>query len=249
MEQLRNAFEQLKIPVGEEIIAKFKKYMDMVLSWNDKVNLTGITDEGEFVRKHLADSVLCACFDEVKNASRVIDVGTGAGLPGIPLALIFPEKQFLLIDSVGKKTRIVGEMAKELGLANVSLLHARAEDLARKDGFREGFDLCVSRAVARLAVLSEYCLPFVAVGGAFIAYKGPDASGEAEEAAKAVSLLGGEPAEIRKAPICGLGIDHSLVVVKKARRTPAKFPRKAGLPAKAPLLVFSFVALILPICL
>ena len=193
----------------------FKKYMDRVLTWNEKVNLTSITKEDDFIKKHFIDSVLCAGFDEVKNAVEVIDVGTGAGFPGVPLALIFPEKSFLLIDSTGKKIRILSEITDRLGLSNVKLLHVRAEELALKAEYREKFDLCVSRAVANLTILSKYCMPFVSEGGFFISYKGPDVGREVKNAEKTIRELGGELPDVRKVRVDGFDLDHSFVVIKK----------------------------------
>ena len=203
--------------VSEATISKFSKYMELVLSWNEKVNLTSITDESDFIEKHFIDSILCANFEELRIAGKVIDVGTGAGFPGAPLALAFPKKQFLLIDSTGKKIRILDEIIKAIDISNVTTLHARAEELARKGEYKEKFDLCVSRAVADLAALSGYCLPFVKAGGSFIAYKGPDVNGELRKAGKAIKNFGGELAVVRKVSIEGCGLDHSFVVIKKTK--------------------------------
>jgi 16S rRNA (guanine527-N7)-methyltransferase len=235
MKQLYNAFEQLNIPVSRETVLKFEKYMKMVLEWNEKVNLTAITEESDFIEKHFIDSILCANFDELKNANTVIDVGTGAGFPGVPLALVFPVKHFLLIDSVGKKIKIVSEIVETLGISNVKLLHSRAEDLAHKEEYREKFDICVSRAVANLAVLTEYCLPFVNIGGTFISYKGPDAFKELKEAESAIKILGGQTGSIKKVGFEGFDFDHNMIIIKKKRKTPAKYPRKAGIPTKEPI--------------
>ena len=236
MEQLYNAFSQLNIKVNEEALLKFERFKELVLSWNEKVNLTSITDENDFIKKHLIDSILCADFDEIKRAENIIDVGTGAGFPGVPLALVFPEKQFLLMDSTGKKVKILNEMVKTLELPNIKTIHARAEDLAHNEGHREKYDLCVSRAVANLAVLSEYCLPFVKIGGSFISYKGPDTGEEVKAAGKAVQTLGGKVACIKKASLEGWGLDHSFIIIGKNKKTPEKYPRRAGIPAKEPLL-------------
>ena len=235
MQQLCKAFEQLNITVNNETFTKFEKYMQLVLRWNEKVNLTAITNEDDFIKKHFIDSILCAGFDEFKNAETVIDVGTGAGFPGVPLALMFPVKQFLLIDSVGKKIKILGEILVELEISNVTLLHCRAEELAHKSEYRENFDICVSRAVANLAALSEYCLPFVRLGGNFIAYKGSDAAEELAGAEGAIKILGGGIAEIKKAELENFNFDHNFVIIKKKQGTPEKYPRKTGTPAKKPL--------------
>ena len=215
MKQLSSAFEKLNIPVSSETLSKFEKYMRLVLAWNEKVNLTAITEEDEFIQKHFIDSILCANFDEVKSADTVIDVGTGAGFPGVPLALVFPEKHFLLIDSTGKKIRILREILDALDVSRVTVLHARAEELARKEEYREKFDLCVSRAVANMTVLSGYCLPFVKPGGSFIAYKGPEVTKELAQAQPEIKRLGGKVKDIRKAALEGFGFDHSLVVIEK----------------------------------
>ena len=224
MKQLYKAFEQLNIDAGQETILKFREFMGLVLEWNKKVNLTAITDENNFINKHFVDSVLCAGFDEVQAARTIIDVGTGAGFPGVPLALVFPDKEFLLIDSTGKKVKILSEIIRELALSNITTLHARAEELARTEQYREKFDLCVSRAVADLAALSEYCLPFVKPGGYFISYKGPDAEKEFESAAKAIKILGGEACGIRKASLEGFDLDHNMVVISKIIKTPEIYP-------------------------
>jgi len=235
VKQLENAFEQLNISIGSETVFKFEKYMKLILEWNEKVNLTAITDEDDFIKKHFIDSILCVGFDEIKNADTVIDVGTGAGFPGVPLALVFPDKQFLLIDSLGKRIKILYEILETLGISNVTPIHTRAEDLAHKKEYREKFDICFSRAVANLATLAEYCLPFVNIGGAFISYKGPDAGEELKEAGNAIKLLGGEAEDIRKVNIEGFDLDHNIIIVKKKRNTPVKYPRKAGTPTKEPL--------------
>ena len=235
MKQLENAFEQLNISVSSETVSKFEKHMKLVLEWNKKVNLTAITNEDDFIKKHFIDSILCAGFDEIKNADTLIDVGTGAGFPGVPLALVFPDKQFLLIDSLGKRIKILYEILETLGISNVTPIHTRAEDLAHKKEYREKFDICFSRAVANLATLAEYCLPFVNIGGAFISYKGPDAGEELKWAGNAIKLLGGEAEDIRKINIEGFDLDHNIIIVKKKRNTPVKYPRKAGTPTKEPL--------------
>ena len=233
MNKLRNALDKLQIPYDDKIIEKFEGYMDGVLSWNEKVNLTAITDRDEFISKHYVDSIVCSSLEEYKAGKTVIDIGTGAGFPGVPLAIISPDKQFTLADSLNKRIKIIDELTDKVGVYNVETVHGRAEEMARNKKYRERFDLCVSRAVANLATLSEYCLPFVKVGGYMLAYKGPVAEAELEEANKAISLLGGEVVRIEPAEL--EGYKHNIVVIKKIKKTMAKYPRKAGTPSKEPI--------------
>ena len=219
----------------EEKNAILEKYMEGILAWNEKVNLTNITDPAEFRIKHNADSLMCVDFPEFLEAETVIDVGTGGGFPGIPLAVYAPEKQFTLLDSLNKRLKIIDELAGELGIKNITLVHGRAEDAARAKEHREKYDLCVSRAVSNLATLSEYCLPFIKVGGYLLAYKGPGAEEEVKEAAKALKILGGSLVDIRETSMEEYGLDHRILVIKKVRNTPKAYPRKAGTPLKEPL--------------
>lgn len=235
MNSLKSAFEYLGIPFDEELIAKFEGYMNGILEWNEKVNLTAITDVDEFIKKHFIDSVLCYNFDEFKNAKSVVDVGTGGGFPGIPLALVFPEIEFTLIDSLNKRLKIIDELCLDLNITNVKTLHGRAEDLAHKKEYREQFDLCVSRAVANLATLSEYCLPFIKRGGSFLAYKAVKADDEIKEGKNAVFLLGGKIEREDKIDLPSFDLAHNIVVINKVQNTSAKYPRKAGMPSKQPL--------------
>ena len=209
--------------------------MEGILAWNEKVNLTNITDPAEFRIKHNADSLMCVDFPEFLEAETVIDVGTGGGFPGIPLAVYAPKKQFTLLDSLNKRLKIIDELAGELGIKNITLVHGRAEDAARAKEHREKYDLCVSRAVSNLSTLSEYCLPFIKVGGYLLAYKGPGAEEEVKEAAKALKTLGGSLVDIRETSMEEYGLDHRILVIKKVRNTPKAYPRKAGTPLKEPL--------------
>lgn len=231
MNDLRNFIEQLHIAKPEEKEAQLIKYMEGVLEWNQKVNLTAITDRNEFIQKHFIDSLLCADTLEFTESSSICDIGTGGGFPGVPLAICYPDKQFTLMDSLEKRLKIVRQLCDEIGINNVQVIHGRAEELARREEYREQFDLCVSRAVANMRVLSEYCLPFVKTGGSFIAYKGPDCRAEIDDAGKAIQMLGGDKPEIR--PLTHL--EHNLVFIKKIKNTPKAYPRKAGTPAKKPL--------------
>lgn len=234
MKALTEAFEQLQIPWEKDTADKFVGYMDGILEWNEKINLTAIKDRDEFVVKHLVDSILCAGFPEYKNSKSIIDVGTGAGFPGIPLAIISPDKDFVLADSLNKRLKVINDLTDRLGIYNVETVHGRAEELARNKNFRENFDLCVSRAVANMAVLAEYCLPFIRMGGHLLAYKGPDVNEELKSAEKAIKTLGGKVLRIETTPL--QGYEHNIVVIEKMKKTPAKYPRRAGTPVKEPIL-------------
>ena len=219
----------------EEQKLKLEKYMEGILSWNEKVNLTNITDPAEFRIKHNADSLMCVDFPEFQSAKNIIDVGTGGGFPGIPLAVYAPDKHFTLLDSLNKRLRIIDELAGGLDISNITLVHGRAEDVARNREHREKYDLCVSRAGSNLATLSEYCLPFIKVGGYLLAYKGPGADQEVKDAEKALKTLGGSLVDIRETTMEEYGLDHRILVIEKVRNTPKAYPRKAGTPLKEPL--------------
>ena len=213
--------------------SKFDELADIILEWNEKINVTAIRDRAEFMKKNVDDSLTILGRPEFSTALRILDLGTGGGFPGLPLAIAAPEKEFVLMDSVGKKLKVVADAAERLGLENVEVIHARAEDLARDQQYREAFDLVVSRAVANMSTLSEYCLPFVKRGGWFVAYKTAGAEDEIKAAEKAMHLLGGSFVEI-----VGNGTDeddHVFVIVRKTGDTPSRYPRKAGLPSKQPL--------------
>jgi 16S rRNA (guanine527-N7)-methyltransferase len=223
------------LKLTEEQKLKLEKYMEGILSWNEKVNLTNITDPAEFRIKHNADSLMCVDFPEFQSAKNIIDVGTGGGFPGIPLAVYAPDKHFTLLDSLNKRLRIIDELAGGLDITNITLVHGRAEDVARNREHREKYDLCVSRAVSNLATLSEYCLPFIKVGGYLLAYKGPGADQEVKDAEKALKTLGGSLVDIRETTMEEYGLDHRILVIEKVRNTPKAYPRKAGTPLKEPL--------------
>ena len=235
MKKLAKALELLGVSYQKDTLEKFQRYMELVLEWNEKVNLTSITDAEGFEMKHFVDSVAICGFSQIQEARKVIDVGTGAGFPGIPLAILYPEKEFLLVDSLKKRIKIVDEISREIGLANVAFCHGRAEDLAQKEEYRERFDLCVSRAVANLAVLSEYCIPFVKVGGWFAAYKSGGIEEELKTSLHAIEQLGGHLEENHSIKIEGYELNHQILLIKKIKKTRSKYPRKAGTPAKEPL--------------
>ena len=214
----------------EEIYNKLTEY---ILEWNEKINVTAIRDPDAFYEKNIKDSLEVMELPEFEKAERILDLGTGGGFPGLPLAITCPDKEFFLLDSVAKKLKVVAAAVSEFGLENVEVLNMRAEDLAKWPAYRESFDAVVSRAVANMSTLSEYCLPFVRPGGYFIAYKTEDAGEEIAAAENAIRTLGGELE--RTVPYGGEGNGHLFAVVKKVRTTPPKYPRKAGLPSKNPL--------------
>jgi 16S rRNA (guanine527-N7)-methyltransferase len=242
-EKLTNILKNFGVsaPAAEKAAEKMLAFEELVLERNEIINLTAITERGEFLTKHLVDSVSCYGRREIEDAKNVVDVGTGAGFPGIPLALLYPEKTFLLIDSLGKRTDFITEAVEKLGIANVIAVHMRAEDAGRDKNLREKFDLCVTRAVAAMPVLEEYCLPLVKVGGYMYAYKTKKAESELADGELARSLLGGSrEAESRipgviAAPNTDLPLSRRIFIIRKNRATPPSYPRKAGVPSKIPL--------------
>ena len=217
---------------------KLLQFMERVLEKNKVMNLTAITDPEDFVIRHFLDSLSIYNAPAFQSAASVVDVGTGAGFPGIPLAFLCPDKHFLLMDSLNKRIRFLEEIREEFALENVHFLHSRAEEMGQSEDYRESFDLCVSRAVAKLSVLSEYCLPLVKPGGYFVPYK--TGLEDLSEGRNALRILGGELEGTEDFPkltgdLSFVKLDHNLVFIKKIKPTPKKYPRKAGTPAKEPL--------------
>ncbi len=235
MKELQTALEQLNISYTEETLEKYRLYMEGIIEWNEKVNLTSITDKDEFIKLHFIDSIMSVPCEEFQKAKKIIDVGTGGGFPGIPLALAAPDKEFVLMDSLNKRIKIINQLCEEIGITNVTAVHARAEELAKNKAHRQQYDLCVSRAVANLSTLSEYCLPFIKQGGWFLSYKGPDTDKELSDAKKAIRILGGQIDREELASLESSGLEHKIIFIKKVKDTPAKYPRKAGTPSKDPL--------------
>lgn len=201
------------------------------------MNLTAITEFDDVMKKHFTDSLsLVKAYSEIRTEKlKVIDIGTGAGFPGIPLKIVFPQIELTLLDSLQKRLKFLQEVIDQLGLGEVELIHGRAEDFCKPSMKREQYDLCVSRAVANLATLSELCLPYVKVGGKFIPYKSEKAEEEVKAAKKAIGLLGGEVKDQIEFELPESNIGRTLVVIEKKNATPKKFPRKAGMPAKEPI--------------
>ena len=227
--------EKIGITLNERQKQQFDKYYEMLVECNKVMNLTGITEYDEVNLKHFTDSLTIARTQEMQKVQSVIDIGTGAGFPGIPLKIAFPHLKVVLLDSLNKRIKFLDAVIEELGLENISTIHGRAEDFAKKKEYRECFDLCVSRAVANLATLSEYCLPFVKVEGEFISYKSGDSDEEIRDAEFAVKVLGGKITDVDKFQLPGTDMGRSLVKIKKVKNTAGKYPRKAGLPSKEPL--------------
>lgn len=233
MDKLTKWLDTNNIEYRYEQIEMLKTYMETVLKYNEHINLTAIKDRENFVKKHYIDSLTILNLPEYQDAETVIDLGTGGGFPGVPLAIMSPEKDFTLVDSLRKRMNVVEEMMEEVGIFNGITIHGRAEELGRNSEFRDYYDICVSRAVANLSVLAEYCLPFVRKGGYFIAYKGSDIDDELKESKTALKELGGKVKKIVKPSVSE--ITHSLIIIKKEKSTPKKYPRQAGKPAKEPI--------------
>ncbi len=226
---------ELGITLTEKQKEQFDKFYELLVEWNKVMNLTGITEYEEVNEKHFVDSVSIVKALDIHSVKKVIDVGTGAGFPGIPLKIAFPHLEIVLLDSLNKRINFLNTVISELGLEGISTIHGRAEDFAKKPEYREQFDLCVSRAVANLSSLSEYCIPYVAKDGMFVPYKSGEIDDELQQAKKAVHILGGKLEEVVKFQLPGSEIGRSFVKIKKVQNTAKKYPRKAGLPTKEPL--------------
>lgn len=222
----------LDIELSEKEIDLFYQYMKLLLEWNTKMNLTAITEEKDVILKHFIDSISINKYLQGKN--RIMDIGTGAGFPGIPLKILNQQKEFILVDSLNKRIQFLEEVKKELVLNNLELIHSRVEDLAKDSNYRESADVVVSRAVANLRVLVEYMLPFVKKEGIVICMKGPNIEEEIEEAKNAIEILGGKIENIDNIQLPE-NLERNIIIIKKVKDTPSKYPRKAGTPVKQPL--------------
>ena len=214
---------------------KFIKYKDLIKEWNQKVNITAITEDSEIIKKHFIDSIKIFTFSPLATAKSIIDIGTGGGFPGIPIKIMEEKKEVVLLDSLNKRVKFLDEVIKSLNLVNISTIHGRAEDFAQVEKYREMFDVAVSRAVANLTTLSELCIPYVKVNGYFVAMKGPSVEEELIQAKNAISILGGKIEDVIQVSIEDSDLKHNLVIVKKIKSTPKTYPRQAGTASKNPL--------------
>ena len=234
--KFKEGLDQLNIYLSEHQYLQFRQFFDMLEEKNKVMNLTAITDGVEVVQKHFIDSLTIVKSHDMMEVDSVIDIGTGAGFPGIPIKIAFPHLEMILVDSQEKRVNFVNEVIDALGLTKIRCIHGRAEDLAHEKDFREKFDLCVSRAVANLAVLAEYCMPFVKPQkGSFVAYKSGNMNEELAGARNAINMLGGELKQEIAFFLPDTDIPRSLIWVEKLMRTPQMYPRKAGTPSKSPL--------------
>ena len=237
--ELINTFESkintLHIELSKEQYSQYVTYYNMVVEKNKVMNLTGITEFDEFIDKHYIDSLSIVNAVDMTCVNSIIDVGTGAGFPGIPLKIAFPHLKITLLDSLNKRIKFLNEVIEALGLEKITAIHGRAEDFAKQKEYREQFDYVVSRAVANLTVLSEYCLPYVKEDGYFLPYKSGDIKEEAANSKKAVKILGGSIEDIISFEIPDTDMARTILKIHKTKATPKRFPRKAGLPTKEPI--------------
>lgn len=234
-EMLRQGLKDFGIEPSDKMLNDFKVYREILVDWNQKMNLTGIEEEKEVYIKHFLDSVSAVVNGYIKDGMSIIDVGTGAGFPGLPLKICLENANVTLLDSLNKRINFLKEVSNTLGLTNIEFIHGRAEDFGKSEQYREQYDIATARAVAGLPILMEFCVPFVKVGGYFVCLKGPNANLELEESKAAMDVLGLEFIEKIDVELPETDLDHNILVFKKVRNTPEKYPRKAGKPAKSPI--------------
>ena len=231
--ELKEKMLDINIELTDEQIKKFYDYMLLLLEWNEKINLTAITDEHEIILKHFVDSVSINKY--IENDKKVLDIGTGAGFPGIPLKIINEELEITLVDSLNKRINFLNEVINKLKLNKVETIHARAEELAKNKKYRENYDIAVSRAVAPLNVLLEYTIPFIKVDGKLISMKGSNADEELKVGKRAIEVLGGTFKNIEPINLPGIDDKRNIIIIDKVKETPKQYPRKAGTPSKRPI--------------
>ena len=227
--------EELNIKLEKRQMCQFLQYYELLVEWNSFMNLTAITDYDEVIKKHFIDSLSLVKAIDLSKEYSVIDIGTGAGFPGIPLKIAFPNLKITLLDSLNKRIKFLDEVINKLELKDIKTIHGRAEDFAKDKNYRQMYDLCVSRAVANLSTLSEYCLPYIKKGGKFISYKSEKINDEMNVARNAIKILGGNINSQVEFNLPDSDIYRKLFIIDKINDTPMKYPRKAGLPSKEPL--------------
>ncbi len=232
---LIEGIEDLNINLKKDQEDKFLLYKNLLMEWNEKINITAIRDEKEIDIKHFLDSLTPVITNLFNGNEKVLDLGTGGGFPGLPLKIWNDNLDVTLLDSLNKRIIFLKEVISSLNLSGVEAVHGRAEELARKEEYREQYDVCISRAVASLDTLSEYCIPFIKKGGHFISMKGPDVEEEVENSKKAIDKLGGKVIKVEKIQVPSSDIYHSLIIIKKISETDTKYPRGGGKPKKNPL--------------
>ena len=234
-EIFRQGINGFGIEANDQMINDLKTYREILVDWNQKMNLTGIEEEREVFIKHFLDSISAVSNGYIKNGISLIDVGTGAGFPGLPLKICLRDIKLTLLDSLNKRINFLQEVSNTVNLEDVEFIHGRAEDFGKDSKYREQFDVATARAVAGLPILMEFCVPFVKLGGYFVCLKGPNANLELEESQKAMEVLGLEFIEKIDIELPNEELKHNILVFKKVKNTPEKYPRKAGKPAKSPI--------------
>lgn len=232
-EEIKRKGENIDIDFSVEQMDKLYRYMEILIEWNEKMNLTAITEPNEIILKHFIDSL--TILKEIKTGNKVVDVGTGAGFPGIPLSIMNENIEMFLVDSLNKRLVFLDNVSRELNLKNISIIHSRAEDFGKDKRYREQFDIAVSRAVANLSTLSEYLVPLIKIGGKCVCMKASDAEEEINQAQKAINVLGGTIKNIEKFNLPESDIGRTVITIIKEKNTPNKYPRKAGIPSKDPI--------------
>src|SRR6056297_1547848 len=235
IDYFENLLKKIDINYNEETIRSFKKYKDLIIEWNKKINITSIDSEEEIYLKHFIDSVIIKKYVIIKKGAKTIDIGTGGGFPGIPLKLLDYNMEITLLDSLNKRIKFLDEVIRELNLNDIECIHGRAEEIGQDENYREKYDYGFSRAVASLNVLLEYSLPFIKKNGLFIAFKASNFKDEIQESKNALNILGGEIIDIKEYSLPETDISRSMIVVKKIKDIPKKYPRKPGTPNKKPL--------------
>ena len=231
--QIKDAFNKIDLILNDKQAEQFLRYYELLIQKNKVMNLTSITEFDDVVLKHFLDSLMICKIQKLEGS--LIDVGTGAGFPGIPLKIMYPDLKVVLLDSLNKRVQFLNEVIRELGLENIKAIHGRAEDLAKQKIYREQFDYCVSRAVANLSSLAEYCIPFVKIGGYFIPYKSGKIQEELDSGKKAINILGGTVEIVKEFELPQTDIFRCLLYIRKIENSPQKYPRKAGTPTKEPI--------------